>query len=466
MGYSRREFLMGCSAAIAAMASAKVGQMVFRTPGSVQAAGSNELFVLVFLRGGCDGLTLLSPFSDQIYKLERGGLVVPENGLNKAIELAPQNDSYSTRSLFGLPHTMGGLADLYRGGHLAMVHACGLTDDTRSHFDAMDYMERGTPGQKNTGSGWITRHIETIARPDGMLPVIAAGSAAPASLLNYNGAVALRSPRDFGLSTLWRYNRREENWPMHQALAAFYPEASAAPLDRAGRRTIETIDAIRERNPGNYTPEGAAAYPNGSFGDALKTVAQTAKMDIGLSIATVDFGGWDTHENQARNDGQGYLPERLGTLSQGLSAFFEDMHRFHDRLTVVVMSEFGRRLGRNASEGTDHGHGNVMMVLGGRHVRGGKMYGTWPGLEDLDKGQDLRITTDYRLVLSELLTRRLGNGNLGTIFPGLTPAEYTPLGILDGMETPINWADTQALPAPEMQQSGEHRIFLPLLRSC
>jgi hypothetical protein len=296
---------------------------------------------------------------------------------------------------------------------------------------------------------------------------LSAGGATPSPLRNYNCAVAMRSPRDFGLGSHWRYNRPEENWQMLQALETFYPGKSNTPLDRAGKRTLETIETIRERNPGNYTPEGGAVYPNGSFGDALKTVAQTAKLDMGLQVATVDFGGWDTHENQAGNDGRGYLPDRLGSLSRGLSAFFEDMYRYHDRLTVVVMSEFGRRLGRNASNGTDHGHGNVMMVLGGRHVRGGRLYGNWPGLADLDKGQDLKITTDYRVVLSELLTKRLGNGNLGTIFPGLTPAEYTPLGILDGTTTPINWSDAAALRLQaEPQQQGEHSIFLPLLGKC
>ncbi len=467
MSYSRREFLMGCSAAIAAMATAKVSQMVFANPRTAQAAPTNEIFVLVFLRGGCDGLTLLAPYSDPIYRMEREGLALPTSGDYRPIEIAPQNDTYGSSSLFGLNHTMGGLADLYRGGHLAMVHACGLTDDTRSHFDAMDYMERGTPGQKNTGSGWITRHLQTIGSTDAMLPVVAAGSAVPASLLNYNGAVAMRSPREFGLTSNWRYNRAEEDWQMLQAIDAFYPGSSNTPLDRAGKRTLETIEAIRERNPGNYVPEGSAAYPNGSFGDSLKTVAQTAKLDMGLQVATIDFGGWDTHENQAGNDGRGYLPDRLGTLSQGLSAFFEDMNRFHNRLTVVVMSEFGRRLGRNASNGTDHGHGNVMMVLGGSHVRGGKLYGNWPGLADLDKGQDLKITTDYRVVLSELLTRRLGNGNLGTIFPGMTPGEFTPLGILNGAETPINWTDTAALQLQaEPQQQGEHTLFLPLMSKC
>lgn len=462
MAVSRREFLVGCSAAIAAMAAGRVGQLVFAD--TAQAAGSDELLVVVFLRGGCDGLSLLSPYDDPIYRQARGSLALPTSGANQPLLINPRNTSYSG-SAFGLNAKMPHLKELYDGGRLALVHACGLNDDTRSHFDAMDYIERGTPGEKNTGTGWITRHLSTSATPAGLIPVVSANSAAPAALLSYNGAVAMTDPRNFELDTGWRYNRSQENFQMQQTLKQFYPGTGMNLLDRAGRRTIQTIESIQAANVGNYTPRPGVVYPSGSFGDAMKTVAQMARLEMGLRIATVDFGGWDTHEGQANSDGGGYLPDRLGTLSLGLHALLNDLIDYLGRLTIVVMSEFGRRLGRNASNGTDHGHGNVMMVLGG-NVNGGKVYGNWPGLADLDQDQDLRITTDFRVVLSEIITKRLGNVALGTIFPGLTSAQYSPLGVVNGAAPgPIDWSNQANLMG---RQGGptENKIFLPMVTRC
>jgi uncharacterized protein (DUF1501 family) len=460
---TRRGFLMGCSAAIAAMAAGKVSELIFAD--EAHAAGSDEIMVVVFLRGGCDGLSVLSPYDDGIYRQARGELALPTSGANAALRIDPRNPTYNTSS-FGLNARMPHMKELYDGGRLALVHACGLDDDTRSHFDAMDYMERGTPGNKTTGSGWITRHILSSGYAAGLIPAIASGSEAPASMLNYNGAVAMANPRGFGLSTNWRYNRKEENYPMMRVLEGFYPGTGLNPVDRAGRRTLETIKAIRTANPGAYTPRAGVTYPNGSFGSALQTVAQVVKMEQGLRIATVDFGGWDTHEAQANGDGSGYLPDRLNALSQGLHALYSDLVDYAGRLTILVMSEFGRRLGRNASNGTDHGHGNVMMVLGG-NVNGGKIYGNWPGLTNLDQGQDLRITTDYRAVLGEVIYKRLGNPNLGTIFPGFTSAQFTQLGLVNGGGGPINWSAASVDAAPE-QAGGDkpYRLFVPLARKC
>jgi len=463
VSFSRREFLVGCSSAIAAMAAGKVGQLIFAD--DVHAAATDEILVVVFLRGGCDGLSLLSPYDDGVYRQARGDLALPLSGVNAPLRLESGNASYNTSS-FGLNAKMPQLKELYDQGRLALVHACGLDDDTRSHFDAMDYIERGTPGNKTTGTGWLTRHVQTIGATQGLLPVLSAGSSAPASLLNHGGTVAMSSPRNFGLSTNWRYNRKEENYPMMKVLEGFYSGTGRNPVDVAGHRTVETIKAIRAANPGTYTPRAGVAYPDGSFGSALQTVAQVVKMEQGLRIATVDLGGWDTHEGQANNDGSGYLPDRLGALSQGLYALTGDLVDYLGRLTVVVMSEFGRRLGRNASNGTDHGHGNVMMVLGG-NVNGGKLYGNWPGLANLDQGQDLRITTDFRAVLGEIVYKRLGNPNLGAIFPGLTADKFTPLGLVGGAAPgAINWNSMSPDATLDQNVSKPNQIFLPMLTKC
>lgn len=454
MQWTRREFLMGCSAAIAAMAAARVGQLAFAEPAQPQA--TNEIFVQIFLRGGCDGLSLLSPYDDNDYRDKRGTLALPSSGPNMPLRVDPNNPSFNTSS-FGLNSKMPHLRDLYNSGHLAFIHACGLDDDTRSHFDAMDYIERGTPGNKTTNSGWLTRHLQTQGGVSTLLPAIAASSALPASLLNYTGAVAVTSPSSFNISTGWRYNRSQENYPFLSTLREIYNRSSINPLAPAGRRVTQVIDVMRSL--GSYTPATGTAYPSGSFGDALKTVAQLIKADLGLQVATIDFGGWDTHEAQANSDGTGYLPDRLGILSQGLHAFYNDLNAYHSRLTIVVLSEFGRRLGRNQSNGTDHGHGNVMMVLGG-NVNGRRIYGTWPGLQtdQLDKRQDLQITTDYRQVLSEILVRRLGNPKLGTIFPGLS--SYTPLGIVRGPDLPPDLSTT-ATPS----DTG-YQVFVPVIHQC
>ncbi|WP_322816970.1 DUF1501 domain-containing protein [Chloroflexus sp.] len=454
MQWTRREFLMGCSAAIAAMAAARVGQLAFAEPAQPQA--TNEIFVQIFLRGGCDGLSLLSPYDDSNYRSARGTLALPLSGANAPLRIDQNNPSFNTSS-FGLNSRMPHLRDLYNSGHLAFIHACGLDDDTRSHFDAMDYIERGTPGNKTTSSGWLTRHLQTQGGVSTLLPAIAANSAPPASLLDYTGAVAVTSPSSFNISTIWRYNRPQDNYPFLSTLREIYSRSSINPLAPAGRRVTQVIDVMRSL--GSYTPATGTTYPSGSFGDALKTVAQLIKADLGLQVATIDFGGWDTHEAQANSDGTGYLPDRLGILSQGLHAFYNDLNAYHSRLTIVVLSEFGRRLGRNLSNGTDHGHGNVMMVLGG-NVNGRRIYGTWPGLhpDQLDKRQDLQITTDYRQVLSEILVRRLGNPKLGTIFPGLS--SYTPLGIVRGPDLPPDLSATATL-----ADTG-YQVFVPVVHQC
>jgi uncharacterized protein (DUF1501 family) len=469
---SRRQFLMGCSAAIAAMAGGRLSQMAFADQ-AYPSAGTDEVFVMVFLRGGMDGLSLLAPYNDAIYRAKRRRLALPTSGDFSTLAFNPNNPSYPGGDYFGLNPKAAPLSELYAQGQLAFVHACGLDNSTRSHFDAMDYIERGTPGNKLTASGWIARHLTSLGASGGVLPVLSTNTAAPTSLLGTSEPAAVGSPRAFTISSNNRYNRREPantRYPwadqaMLQSLQKMYPSYGRSMVEQVGLRTIETIKTIQAANVGTYTPSNGAVYPAGSFGGALSSIAQTVKLELGLRVATVDLGGWDTHESQGTTDANGYFSRKIDELARGLHAFYSDMLAYHGKLTVVVMSEFGRRLGANASDGTDHGHGNVMMVLGG-NVNGGKCYGSWPGLEDLDQDQDLKITTDYRVVLSEIVTKRLGNPHLGQIFPGLTAASYAPLGVVSGTDPgPINW-DPAAQAQLSSQPSDEYKLFLPMMARC
>jgi uncharacterized protein (DUF1501 family) len=468
---------MGCSAAIAAMAGGRVAQLAFANEANPM-GGTDEIFVMIFLRGGLDGLSLLSPYNDGIYQSKRKGLALPTRGEFKALAFNTNNPAYPSGDYFGLNTTAAPLLELYTSGELAFIHACGLNDDTRSHFDAMDYIERGTPGEKTTSTGWISRHLDIIGLNNATLPVMAAGSSAPTSLLGSSEAVAMGNPRDFGIDSNWRYNHSEKEgtrypWAdqmLYRSLEKMYPASGTSLIETVGRRTVETIATIRAANVGDYTPANGASYPNGSFGNSLRSIAQTIKLELGLQVATVDLGGWDTHESQGAY-GDGYFARKIDELARGLHAFYTDLDAFKGRLTVAVMSEFGRRLGANDSDGTDHGHGNVMMVLGGG-VQGGKCYGSWPGLEDLDQDQDLSITTDYRTVLSEILLKRLGNNKLGQVFPGMTAVDYNPLNLLEARVDP-GLPDFSSFAAPggasrngDATLNQEYKLYLPVVTRC
>ena len=460
MSVSRRQFVVGCSSAIAAMAGARLGNMVFAAEPQATPAyktflpmmsSQEEIFIMVFLRGGCDSLSLLSPFDDGNYVTARGGTADNWNSLavKSPIVIDPKNDTYSKSSSFGLHPNAAPLKELYDAGKLALVHACGLNDDTRSHFDAMDFIERGTPGDKNTPTGWLTRHVELLSRSTGLLPTISAGSAAPSSLLSYNEGVVLSDLNSYGVSGPYGYSN-SGNPAMLQSLTRLYNGDST--FVDAGKRALEVINAIqalKNQNGGkdlSYTPEANITYPDGGLSGSFKLLAQIIKLNMGLKIATVDYGGWDTHDNQGTNGG--YYAGKVSELARSLYAFYNDLPNHRNRVTIAVMSEFGRRLGKNAGNGTDHGHGGMMMVLGG-NVNGGRMYGEWPGLSEaqLDQKQDLRITTDYRAVLGEIVAQRLGNPKLSTVFPGLKTFDttggklgYKRLGIIPGNDAAVELA--------------------------
>jgi uncharacterized protein (DUF1501 family) len=377
-----------------------------------------DVLVAIFLRGGIDGLSAVVPYGDgKHYYDARPTLAVaePGSGAGAAINL----DGY-----FGFHPIMSPLADIYQSGQLAVVHAAGLTDSTRSHFDAMQFMEYGTPGSKTTGTGWIGRHLETTAtRNNSPFRAVGMGAMIPSSLRGGVTPLSLRSIADFHLR-----GRENELLRAQQSLMQLYNiDAPQDGLESQAKLVFETVDQLQGINAQGYQPANGARYPDDDegFGMALRQVAQLIKADVGLEVACIDLGGWDTHEHQGTHGG--FFQNQLNTLARGLSAFYADLEDRMAGISVVTMSEFGRRVAENASYGTDHGHGNFMLLMGGG-VQGRNVYANWPTLatEALNDG-DLAITTDYRDVLAEVLTRRLNNSALDQVFPNFT---HTPQNIV------------------------------------
>lgn len=435
---SRRGFMVGCSSAIAAMAGSRLSHVAF---GSPEREPTGDILLTIFLNGGIDGLNVVPVIGGDDrghYEAARQNIAIPVTGDNAALPL---------EGIFGLHPAAAPLHELFQDNNLAIVHATGLPSDTRSHFDARKEMELGTPGYKTGSSGWLARLLQsaTSIPENATLPALAVGSLQPASLSGSTEAIGINSPKDFSFSGHWRHERNQR-----AALRKIYSGNSW--IDLAGTATLDAVDVLELGDPGDYQPSNGAEYPGGSFGSNLQAVAQMIKMQLGMQLATIDLGGWDTHEYQG-NDGQGYFADRLGMLARGLHAFYTDLSGGPDgansghRVTTIVMSEFGRTFHQNGSAGTDHGHGNMMLVMG-ENVNGGKVYGRWPGLstDQLYEKRDLAITTDYRQVLSEIVIRRFGNPNLGIVFPGY--AEHKALDLMAGTDLTPNYDSAAATPSP------------------
>lgn len=392
---NRREFLVGCGAGAGLLAMSRL--QVLAAPMERRfLLADDQLFVVVFLRGGCDGLQLVAPSSDAIYNDSRtGNLKTTDSGSTKGYLLNNGLDGIG----FRLHPNAKELYELYTSGQLAILHACGLTNGTRSHFVAQDLMERGIGQNIGENSGWMARYLNAT-NSAGVIPGAATSGTLPVSFAGAEKAASVGQLKKFRLTETIRH---------HDLMRQWYNGESK--LDKTAHRTLEAVEFVKA-NARKYKP--AATYPKGwkanKLNNSFKSLAGLIKMNAGVRIANIDFGGWDTHEHQ-----QQYFPQLVQTLSQSLAAFWEDIRDYQSNTTVLVMSEFGRRLRSNNSGGTDHGYGNMMMVLGG-NVKGGRMYGKWPGLEpdQLDRRVDLNITTDYRDVLSEILAHQ---GFSQDIFP-------------------------------------------------
>ncbi len=369
----------------------------------VGSAGANrKKLVILFQRGAADGLNIVVPHGEKNYYAMRPSIAI---GQQQVLDL----DGF-----FGLHPSMAALKPLYDAGHLAIVHAAGSPDTTRSHFDAQDYMESGTPGVKVTEDGWLNRALqaETLNIRPTAFRAVALGSQVPRTLQGKLPAIAMSNLADFSVG-----GKGPKTSPLSNAFQAMYDESTDAVLHGTGQETFEAVRMLKAADPAHYQPAAGVVYPNTPFGNSLKQIAQLMKADLGVEAAFSDIGGWDTHQNQGGVNGQ--LANRLKEFSESIASFWTDMGTDAENITLVTMSEFGRTARQNGSGGTDHGHANAMFVLGGQ-VKGGKVYGRWPGLanEQLNEGRDLAVTTDFRRVLGEAAYKTLGARNLGNVFPG------------------------------------------------
>jgi len=375
--------------------------------------GSGKVLVVIFLRGGADGLNIVTPYREDAYYRNRPALhlAAPTDGASAAKERLLDLDGF-----FGLHPAMGAAYPLFREGKMGFVHACGSADQTRSHFDAMSAMERGlAQASGTTSSGWIARFLDaTPAENDSPLRAVALSSTMPDSLRGSTSAIAFETIGDFVLRA-----PDDEAAAFQQVVSKVYKEGKDE-VSVAGQKTLKALQRLRSLDLQSYRPSNSAVYKATDLGTGLKQVAMLVKADAGLEVACLDKGGWDTHVTQG--NATGLQASNLTELSEALSAFHADLGPLTERVTTIVMTEFGRRLRENSGFGTDHGRAGVMMLMGAGIV-GAKVHGTWPGLEEhqLEGPGDLRVTTDYRNVIGEVVHSRFGVAP-DAVFPGLAEA--------------------------------------------
>jgi uncharacterized protein (DUF1501 family) len=406
MNASRRRFLK----------SSGLGFLALGLPPSflVRAAqarpvGEGKVMVVVFQRGAMDGLNAVIPFKDPAYYALRPSIAIaePAAGEERAVDL----DGF-----YGLHPALAPLKSIYDKGHLAIVHAAGSPDNTRSHFDAQDYMEIGTPGIKSTPDGWLNRYLNEKKKGESPFRGVALTAQLPRALAGSAPALTLSSIEEFRL----------RNAAMAATLQKLYSSTSDSLFRLSGHNLFTAMAELKEVQA--KIPVSTERYPAGRFGASLAQIARLIKADVGLEIAFTEIQGWDTHVNQGGATGQ--MANRLKDLAHGLATFYRDLGDRVEDVVLITLSEFGRTARENGNRGTDHGHANVMFALGGP-VRGGKVYGRWPGLapEVLYEGRDLTLTTDFRTVCSEVISRHLGQKDLSKIFPAFR-APSQPLGLI------------------------------------
>jgi uncharacterized protein (DUF1501 family) len=380
------------------------------------APGRRKILVAVFQRGAVDGLSMVPPHGDPRYAAARA-----------SIALSPPRTSDSGRAVdldgfFALHPALAPLAPFWADRRLAVVHACGSPDASRSHFDAQDYMESGTPGVKNTADGWLARAAEALPATRSPFRAVALGPTLPRSLRGDAGALSMPSLERFDVRTA------ADPAAAGRGFESLYAQGVHDLLHGTGRETFEALKMLRSANASRIPPAHGATYPRGRFGESMRQIAQLIRADVGVEIAFADMEGWDTHVAQGNEQGQ--LALRLRDFGASLAGFARDLGDRLEDVLVLTMSEFGRTVAENGNRGTDHGRATAMLVLGGT-VRGGRVYGRWPGLEQeqLLDGRDLAVTTDFRALFSEVALRHLALPPSTPLFPGWRPSTPAPLGL-------------------------------------
>jgi uncharacterized protein (DUF1501 family) len=405
--FSRRVFMKNGGLALLSLGFAPA--FLART---IEAAGSarRKILITIFQRGAVDGLNMIVPFGENEYYAARPSIAIPKPG---AADGAVDLDGF-----FGLHPRLTPLKPLWDSRQLAIVHATGSPDGTRSHFDAQDYMETATPGVKSTQDGWLNRILHAREHADATpFRAVALAPQMPRSLQGLEPALAIGQIGQFGI-------RAGQATDMVQAsFESEYAAAADTVLNRTGGHAFDAMRMLKSADPAKYQPENGADYPRSGYGEALRQIAQLVKADVGLEIAFAEAGGWDTHVNQGSSAGQ--LGARLDDFGRGIAALARDLGDRMSDVVILTMSEFGRAVAENGNRGTDHGHGNAMMIIGGQNVRGGKVYGRWPGLSRGQRydGRDLAVTTDFRSVFAEVVGGHLGVTDTKAIFPGFDGAQ-------------------------------------------
>ncbi|MBI1846365.1 MAG: DUF1501 domain-containing protein [Candidatus Rokubacteria bacterium] len=407
---TRRTFVKGGACALVALGSAPR----FLLRAAAAAEGQRKVLVAIFQRGAVDGLSMVAPYGDRSYATGRPGIAI------QAPRRGESERSVDLDGFFALHPALAPLMPLWENRSLAVVHACGSPDTTRSHFDAQDYMETGTPGVKSTPDGWLARAVKALPARGSAFRAVALGPSLPRCLRGEIGAVAMQNVADFDV-------RPGPNAAARQGFESMYEQGVRDLLYGTGRETFEAVKLLKSAGVARIAPQNGAEYPNGRLGQSLRQIAQLIRGDVGVEVAFADVGGWDTHVGQGNEKGQ--LANRLTDLGAAIAAFSRDLGDRMADVVVLTMSEFGRTVAENGNRGTDHGHATAMLVLGG-NVHGGKVYGRWPGLarEQLFEGRDVAVTTDFRALFGEVASRHLGVASAASLFPGWRGPQ-APLGL-------------------------------------
>ncbi len=408
---SRRGFLKSGALALFASSISGVPSFIARAANGNKLLSpykKNKILVCIFQRGAMDGLMAVNPFTDQYLKAARPTLFM------SAAKGTFNNPLIDLDGQFGLHPAMKSFEPFFREKRLAIVHAVGSPNSTRSHFDAQDYMEAGTPFNKGTSSGWLNRAVGLLGHESATpFQAVSITSSLPRSFYGDNATIAINNLQDFAIQL--RGNPMGANVAA-KSFEGLYDQTSSALLNKTGKESFDAVKMLQKADTKNYTPANGAVYPTSALGNSLKQMAQLIKMDVGLEVAFTESGGWDTHFNQGIETG--IFARNVSDLSNAITAFWTDIEAYHDQVDVMTMTEFGRTVKQNGTGGTDHGRGSCMFILG-NDVNGGKVHGNMPTLsvENLEDGRDVPVTTDFRSIFSEVASKHLKLNNDKILFP-------------------------------------------------